>query len=565
MQNKMQILQPLCLLGIILITTCSNAQIPLPQLRSGEFAGARRIAEKQSPSDRDSALADISNAQLRLGQSLAAASTLRDIESPESRSGAVSSAGGAAGGAAFADFESLMTLIKSTVAPDTWEDLGGPSTMAEYPQGVFVDPSGTLRECEIRNTSVRMSDLAASLVEIGDGTRGNSNAFVDPLQWRHPASVRCVSLRRLRDCWTELHVCGKPIPESMQQLAGLSQIRYVHFADDDIFIAGEIGGIETHQGWYRDRQTGFHSLRLDFLVSSVSAAAKKQPFGCTIDPTHEGLVNAAAVASKVSRNEIPIGKAADAVRKALGMQRIEVFGVRGDTVLGYTMVEADRHMKQLALGMHPMPDGAMCYLDAIDQMIDRGPPNDLLLRLWFTTSPRSVRTDARKQSFELVGAPIRLSGQNERALANGERGNIANDPRTEKFVESFNLNWHRICNLYPIYGALQSAHEAASVAELIDRYARTTSQRALVESLSYLNESAISPSLVVPKQVESIATMHSVRQGSKRHHVVIASGGVEINPAITLTSNLQRYPSLNSFPSPNDDKPITVQRWWWDL
>ena len=51
----------------------------------------------------------------------------------------------AAGGAAFADFESLKQLIRTTVNPDTWEDLGGPSSMFEYPQGVFVDPAGTVR------------------------------------------------------------------------------------------------------------------------------------------------------------------------------------------------------------------------------------------------------------------------------------------------------------------------------------------------------------------------------------------------------------------------------------
>ena len=37
------------------------------------------------------------------------------------------------GGGSFADFQSLIDLIQTTVVPDTWEALGGPSTMAPYP------------------------------------------------------------------------------------------------------------------------------------------------------------------------------------------------------------------------------------------------------------------------------------------------------------------------------------------------------------------------------------------------------------------------------------------------
>ena len=51
--------------------------------------------------------------------------------------------GGNAGGGAFADFDSLMTLIETTVVPDTWEALGGNSTMAPYPQNLSLIISTT--------------------------------------------------------------------------------------------------------------------------------------------------------------------------------------------------------------------------------------------------------------------------------------------------------------------------------------------------------------------------------------------------------------------------------------
>lgn len=50
---------------------------------------------------------------------------------------------GSGGGGSFADFDSLMTLIETTVVPDTWEALGGNSTMAPYPQNLSLIISTT--------------------------------------------------------------------------------------------------------------------------------------------------------------------------------------------------------------------------------------------------------------------------------------------------------------------------------------------------------------------------------------------------------------------------------------
>ena len=50
---------------------------------------------------------------------------------------------GARGGGSFADFGSLIQLIETTVVPDTWEALGGPSTMAPYPQNLSLVISTT--------------------------------------------------------------------------------------------------------------------------------------------------------------------------------------------------------------------------------------------------------------------------------------------------------------------------------------------------------------------------------------------------------------------------------------
>ena len=527
-------------------------------LAAGEFGAAKQVAETIPGTQRDSVLAQIAAAQNSSGESTAAGGTLRGISSASSRGDAIEDARGAgAGGGSFADFQSLIDLIQTTVVPDTWEALGGPSTMAPYPQGVYVDAEGTVRECETFASSSAVDDLKMLLQTT------EAPATDEPLAWRRASAMRCVSLRRLMDEWTRSQIHAAPLPESMLHMAGLSRIQYLFIDDDDIVIAGPVGGVDTFQGWHRDRKSGLNTLRLDFLMTCLASAVGNQPFGCTIDPTTEGLQRSAAVAAGVQSDKIPIGKAAEAMVAALGMQRVEVFGTAGDTPIGYLMVEADRHMKQLALGIHDMPRGANNYLDVIDATIAKGPPNDLLLRLWFTSAPRAVRADSDRKVFEIAGTPIRLSGQNERAMASGQRGNVTHDFRTEAFVSEFNKNWTAIRTKYPVYGALESIYRTASIGELLRRHASSPKQKALVASL-VSGASQSSYAMPTPRQVESIAILHTVRKGRTRHNIVVASGGVAVNAQQTLTAKIADYPSLASMTKPTRTQPVAIQRWWWD-
>lgn len=545
----------ICILGFALVTNSTSAQQLDRHLAGGEFAAAMRVADQLPASGRDAVLAQIASAQGSSGESMAAAGTIRGIGSMTSREEAI---GGAGGGGSFADFQSLMDLIQTTVVPDTWEALGGPSTMAPYPAGVYVDIEGTIRECETFSKSDAVADLR-SLLSRPDAAR---SAEV-PLAWRQPSAMRCVSLRRLMDAMVRLRINATAMPDAMTYMAGISRVEYLFIDDDDIVIAGPVGGIDTVQGWYRDRTSGLNTLRLDFFLTCMQSALTKGPFGCTIDPTTEGLQRAAVVSAGVQSDKIPIGKAADEMTAALGMQRVEVFGTAGDTPLGYLMVEADRHMKQLALGIHPMPRGVRNYLDVIDASIDRGPPNELLLRLWFTSAPRAVRADHDRKIFEIAGTPIRLSGQNERAMASGQRGNVTEDFRTAAFVGEFNQNWNAIRTKYPIYSALESIYRSASVAELLRRFADTPRQLDLINAFAE-NASSLPRMEATPRQVLSIAKLHSVRHGRRVHHVLLASGGVAVDAQQTLTAKIDDYPSLDSMAKPASSQPNVIQRWWWD-
>ena len=463
-----------------------------------------------------------------------------------------------AGGGSFADFDSLMQLIETTVVPDTWESLGGPSTMAPYPQGVYVDSDGTVLNCVTAAPSVGLDDLTSLLKQ-----PASQNHPLDT-DWRLASPMRVVSLRRMRDEVLRHRLLGQGMPESIRHLSGLSRVKYIVFTDDDILIAAPVGGIEQVDAWFRDRQSGLNTLRCDFLLTCMKAAVENQVFGCTIDPTPQGMKAAAEVAQNVQSKQIPVGKAAGELGRALGMQRVEVFGTDGGTPLGYVMVEADRHMKQLALGQAEMPEGVKNYLDVVDDFIAQGPPDQLLLRLWFTASARNVRADNDRRVFEIAGSPIKLSGENQRAMTDGRRGQVTVDARSDAFVKEFNAHWNDIRAKYPIYGALESVYRVASVAELAHRFAKDAAHLSLIDSLA-AESSMADWNLIPPRQVASIAVHHRISHGRKIHHVVIASGGVSVDSQQTMRSKITDYPSLKSTASVADAKPRPVQRWWWDV
>jgi general secretion pathway protein D len=134
---------------------------PIPNFVSGYedgLAGALRAAYQMTQPQADVRLVPMSATDL--GSNMAASMTpmsggpqmtggknvLGQYHSMGSQGGfgpGGSPASGAGGGGSFADFQSLIDLIQTTVSPDTWDALGGPSTMREYPQNLSLVISTT--------------------------------------------------------------------------------------------------------------------------------------------------------------------------------------------------------------------------------------------------------------------------------------------------------------------------------------------------------------------------------------------------------------------------------------
>ena len=466
------------------------------------------------------------------------------------------------GGSSLADFSSLIELIETTVNPDTWENTGGESTISEYPQGVYVDANDTLQSHPENLSSHEGSEITAMLARRSE----RPTARRTTQDWKSPSNKRYVSLGRLRDAMVASEAAGRNPGLAMSHLAGLSQIDKVYLMKGDIVLSGSVSGLVKTQGWIRDKKTGMAAIRADLLAETFASLQRGHAFGCTIDPSTKGLQNAAKVAEQVQTKTLPMDQAADVLAHAIGRQKVRVFGTQSNTPLALVMVIADRHMKELALGVHPLPESSENYGDIVESHIDRGLPHNLLLRLWFTANARSIRCNHEQTVFELSGTPIKLSGQNERAVADGSRGHAAVDFRTEYFVKGFNENWSEIRTQYPIYAGLESVFQAASAAATSHRFSTTDKQRRLLDWWAALGERLNNgtPLWQTPTQVKTIAVLHSIRQGRKQHHLLVASGGVLLRAPDTVSQKLTTYRVPDPAKPPAETKPLRGQNWWWD-
>ena len=164
--------------------------------------------------------------------------------------------------------------------------------------------------------------------------------------WRDPTPIRCISLRRM----IQSLASDRPDLDAISAMAGLSELRVMLLTPDDLILAGTVSGFVRVGPWSVDRVTGLPPIRPASLAVGMLASRGAGAFGCTIDPTTVGLRRAAAFGGTIAAGETPLAAAADGLAEALGQQDVRVFGTGASHEVAWLMVEADRHMKRLALG-----------------------------------------------------------------------------------------------------------------------------------------------------------------------------------------------------------------------
>lgn len=536
------------------------------RLQAGEFgpalAAARAVA---NPAVRDQLLGEIAAAQARGGARLGAVDTLADISSDAARTqalGHLSSPGplGARGGMTMADFQSLIDLIQATVAPDSWDTVGGPGAISQYEGGVFVDSAGLLRKLppQVDRSLVSLRRSAATVEHTGNP--------------RKASVLRKVSLPRLEREVQLLAALGREPDEAMQTLAGMQRVQYVlvYPQTGDIVLAGPAGD------WRRDAEGRFVSadkgvpvLNLDDLVVTLRNAYQEHGrFGCSINPRQDNLAAARAVQEKWSAQPLKPGQRdrwLEELRQAMGRQDIVIYGIDPRTRAARILVEADYRMKLVGIGLEEGVPGVVSYLASVTLDKNGQPPPMNMLRWWFTLNYQSLAASEARDAFALRGPGVKVLSENEHLTELGERIHTGtSDEPTRQFAESFTRHFDLLAAKYPIYAELRNVFDLALVAAVLQSHDLPGQ---VGWHMTYFGpEGAYQPQLgPAPTEVE---TVMNYRILGGRHVVAAVSGGVAVDTrGLAARSAVQtdEYGLVTGQHRTNKTPAHLPRRaWWWD-
>ena len=545
-------------------SSASAAEPVDAHLAAGEFGPALAAAAAANPAVRDEALGKIAAAQAAAGAGHAAIGSIGQMHSDLARLEALQGVGKKGGffgpgGGVQADFDPLIDLITTTIAPESWTDVGGPGAIREFASGVYVDPSGVLKKFAPgtdRSLALARRDAADVL------TTGNP---------RQPAILRKVSLTRLERQVQLLSALGREPDEAMQALAGLQRIKYVFFYPEtgDIVIAGPAGDWRHDaEGRLVDAEKGRPVVLLDDLVVVLRNAFSDDPvFGCSIAPTREGLAAAQTVNDKWSARSLRPGqkdKWLAELRSALGVQTISVHGIDPRTNAARVIVEADYRMKLVGMGLEEGTLGVTSYLDSIELAKGEAPPPMSVLRWWFTLNYESLRGTPERDAFELRGPGVRVLSENELLTERGERVHTGkSDELNARFAASFTKHFETLAAKYPIYAHLRNVFDLALVSAVIRSHDLPGQGGWHVTHFGPAGAYEV-PLGIAPAKVDSVIN-HRVIGG--KHVVAGVSGGVRVDPsslAARQAVQTDDYGLVATDRRASVPKSLPKNAWWWD-
>lgn len=537
------------------------------QLTAGEFAPALRQAQAAPPGERDRQLASIAQAQAGAGEKSGSLSTLGEIRDDVVRDRALSNLSrqtppGARGGGTGADFDSLIELITTTIAPTTWDEVGGPGAIQSYQNGVYVDTSGVVRRIAVED--LNRSPLA--------DLRRKAERVVASSEVRQASPLRKVSLPRLeREVQLRL-AAGRPLDEEMLCLAGLQRIKYVLIYPDtgDLVLAGPAGD------WRLDRENRLVSVdngrpvvQLDDFVLLMRQAnhSRDAQFGCSITPTEAGLAKAHAFLQQSSKTPLKPGtrgKWLEQLRSQLGRQTVEVFGIDPHSRVAHTIVEADYRMKLVGIGLEAGTADVPSYLKMVKVPRGQPPPPMNVLRWWFTVDYDSLYASADRDIYELRGQGVKVLSENELLTAAGKRVHTGqSDELNSQFAHNFTRHFEQLAVKYPVYADLQNVFDLALVASLVK--AEGLADRVGWHMLCFDDPSRyVVAGGQAPQEVDSVINHRVV---NRVHILAAVSGGVNVDCRSLVKAEAieqDRQGALGSERVRSAPERVAHASWWWD-
>ena len=385
--------------------------------------------------------------------------------------------------------------------------------------------------------------------------------------------MRKVSLTRLEKHVQLCLAAGRAPNDEMMNLAGLEKIQYVliYPESQDLVLAGPAGPWRVDdEGRRVSRVSGRPIVQLDDLVVlfRLLTATPGAAFGCSINPTQEGLARTKQFAEQSRATPLRPGQRPAwlrQLRSSMGLQNISVEGIDPRTRVARVLVEADYRMKLVGMGLEPGTADVPSYLDLIKVARGEAPPALDVLRWWFTLKYDAVRATPDRDAFEIRGPGAQVLSENEFLTAVGQRVHTGkSEPTNQEFANRFTQHFAALAEKYPVYADLQNIFDLALVAALVK--SEELSRRVNWHMICFGDPRQYQVALgQAPVSVESVINHRLV---SGKHLIVGVSGGVRAEPWKFVSNGAiksDNYGALRAQRN-NDsaDEQLPLDAWWWD-
>lgn len=455
------------------------------------------------------------------------------------------------GGAALADFGTLMNLIESTIDPDSWLAQGGSNAMLPYPAGVWIDPRGQLADRPVPIVDQRRLE---SLLNPGGQRSSDSSQSA----WLAASPLRVISLRELDRRLLDISHRKLTLTPEIIQLAGLSRVQYVLVDAEhrDVVLAGPADG----------HQNGFFLEDLATVTSLIRG--NTQAFGCSIEPVHDNLLAtqeyiATPAAQKIlSQNP---EKFAKLLEQKMGNHTAQVFGMHPRSSTAVALLAADVSMKELGFGKSDLRLPIKDYFDFLER--ESAIPRQSLIRWWFDYSNQAIASNAEQTLFRLPANCVQLYSEQQFLTQHGRQASGQADPAADAFAAELNGRLDQLRTLDASYSRMCCVFESALALQVGLTSLELADYQAWFPTLFGLGQLE-QPFVHQPQWVSSLVATH--RAQTSRTNIAVVSGGVQVNPLPAASrEHWQTSPHLSGSQVPSmaaarwQVEP-QESRWWWD-
>ncbi len=447
------------------------------------------------------------------------------------------------------------TTVGGTTGTNTTSGQNGGQSIGG---GIEIDAEGVLRARLFQdpNGQLTRQRMAAARAVLSQDVMKSSE-------------LRKVSLNRLERELARTIQAGKPVPNEMLYVAGLTRITHVFYLPEsnDVVIAGPAEGFYSDvTGKVRGLETGRSTLELQDLIVALRAF---QPgvnatslIGVSIDPTQEGLQRLEQAKREAQANfrrgmELEVARS---YRNALGMQTVSIKGVSNKTHFAQILTEADYRMKLIGIGLDVPKTKITSFISKADP--HRAEARSLQ-RWFFEPNYDCIEMSPDQDSMRMVGSGVKLVSEEELVNSNGQRTRTGSVNRASRaFCDSMTKKFNELAEEVPVFGDMRNLIDMTIVAAFIqhvDMYAKANWQMKY-----FANESSVPVETSVGvSQVEP--AINAVWKDG--FFMTPIGGGIAIYPRLALAEGNLKVDDSGEIQQTRDTirvDQLDSDQWWWD-